>query len=119
MKHADAQNDRRRWTRAMPPGSSPHGCADRARGAVLLEVLLALALLILGMAAVGGQINVGLKVAQNTEIANWAMVVWPPASEGAGKFRKRNATETMKSAMKSTMSAVPERMMRFRTAIVI
>lgn len=75
MKHANAQSDHRRWARAMPPGSSPRGGADRARGAVLLEVLLALALLILGMAAVGGQINVGLKVAQNTEIATRAIML--------------------------------------------
>ncbi|HOW19672.1 MAG TPA: hypothetical protein PLC79_11590, partial [Phycisphaerae bacterium] len=42
---------------------------------VLLEVLIALAILILGMAAVGMQVNVGLRVANNSEIATRAVML--------------------------------------------
>jgi hypothetical protein len=46
-----------------------------ARGVVLLEVLIALAILILGMAAVGMQVNVGLRVANNSEVATRAVML--------------------------------------------
>jgi len=49
--------------------------APRVRGVVLLEVLIALAILILGMAAVGMQVNVGLRVANNSEIATRAVML--------------------------------------------
>lgn len=46
-----------------------------ARGVVLLEVIVALAILILGMAAVGMQVNVGLRIANNSEVATKAVML--------------------------------------------
>jgi uncharacterized membrane protein YgcG len=48
---------------------------SRRRGAILLEVLLALTLLILGMAFVGAQVNLGLKIASDTELATRAVML--------------------------------------------
>jgi hypothetical protein len=67
---------------------------------VLLEVLVALAILILGMAAVGMQVNVGLKVATDTQVATRAVQLadtkwseldagvqeWNPNEEMEGDF---------------------------------
>lgn len=49
--------------------------ARPVRAAVLLEVLLAMSLLILGIAAVGSQISVGMRVVQNTDVATRALML--------------------------------------------
>lgn len=98
QRRSDVKATTRRCDRATK------GNAARARfrrqGAVLLEVIIALAILILGMAAVGMQVNVGLKVATDTQVATRAVQLadskwsemdagvldWNPSEEMEGDF---------------------------------
>lgn len=55
-------------SQTVPPDS-------RRRGAVLLEVLISMALLVFGMAVVGMQINTGLAAARHADLATRAMML--------------------------------------------
>lgn|GEM_PF-659352 len=62
---------RARRMRAHGRGAGSGG----ARGVVLLEVIVALAILVLGMAAVGLQVSVSMNVARNAEVATRAVML--------------------------------------------
>src|SRR5687768_11766664 len=49
--------------------------AGRARGAVLLEVIISMGLLIFGMAVVGLQVNAGLDAARSADIGTRAVML--------------------------------------------